>query len=62
MEVLPVILDSCNIDARNPFITQWAVLAIRNACEGNTANQELVRSVQQIDTKDKLSKVQLVGL
>lgn len=29
-----------------PDITQWAVLAIRNLCEGNTANQKLIASLE----------------
>ena len=30
-----------------PDITQWAVLAIRNLCEGNTANQRLIASLER---------------
>ena len=29
-----------------PDITQWAVLAIRNLCEGNTMNQELIARLE----------------
>ncbi|CAH1954710.1 unnamed protein product [Acanthoscelides obtectus] len=46
-ELIPVILDSCNIDARNPFIIQWAILAIRNLLENNIENQKIVADLHQ---------------
>jgi len=54
MEVIPLIMDCCNIDARNPLIIQWAVLAMRNLCEDNLENQQVVACVDrqgQVDTK-----------
>ncbi|KAG5882825.1 hypothetical protein JTB14_033196 [Gonioctena quinquepunctata] len=49
-EVIPIILDSCNIDARNPFITQWSILAIRNLCENNAENQKVIAGLHQQGT------------
>ncbi|XP_057312086.1 ataxin-10-like isoform X1 [Hydractinia symbiolongicarpus] len=40
-------LNACNIDERNPFILQWAIFAVRNICEDNIENQELVGSVEK---------------
>ena len=34
------------MDNLNPFITQWAVLAIRNLLEDNETNQSVVRRLQ----------------
>ncbi|RVE56418.1 hypothetical protein OJAV_G00221050 [Oryzias javanicus] len=47
LEGIPLILDSCNIDSNNPFISQWAIFTIRNLLESNQQNQELVASLEQ---------------
>nr|XP_023019083.1 ataxin-10 [Leptinotarsa decemlineata] len=49
-EIIPVILDSCNIDAKNPFIMQWCILAIRNLCENNIENQKVIAGLHQEGT------------
>ncbi|XP_070785247.1 ataxin-10 [Enoplosus armatus] len=52
LEGLPLILDNCNIDSNNPFISQWAIFAIRNLLEHNTQNQELVATLERRGTAD----------
>uniref|UniRef100_A0A3P9LML5 Ataxin-10 n=1 Tax=Oryzias latipes TaxID=8090 RepID=A0A3P9LML5_ORYLA len=47
LEGIPLILDSCNIDSNNPFISQWAIFTIRNILESNQQNQELVASLER---------------
>lgn len=47
LDVLASILACCNIDARNPLIQQWSILALRNLLEGNEANQKAVASLTQ---------------
>lgn len=47
LEAIAPLLECCNLDARNPFIQQWSILAIRNVCEKNTANQEIIGSMSQ---------------
>ncbi|KAL1513154.1 hypothetical protein ABEB36_002606 [Hypothenemus hampei] len=49
-ELIPVLLECCTIDANNPFITQWAILAIRNLCENNQANQAVIGSLSKQGT------------
>lgn len=44
-DAIAPILECCNLDARNPFIQQWSILAIRNLCEKNQTNQELIASL-----------------
>ncbi|XP_051885969.1 ataxin-10 isoform X2 [Pristis pectinata] len=39
---IPLILDNCNIDDNNPFVSQWAVFAIRILTEQNAENQEVI--------------------
>ncbi|KAJ8969169.1 hypothetical protein NQ317_005862 [Molorchus minor] len=46
-EIIPVILDCCNMDARNPFIIQWAIFAIRNLSENNPENQKIIEGLHQ---------------
>ncbi|XP_073336320.1 ataxin-10 [Pagrus major] len=52
LEGIPLILDNCNIDSNNPFISQWAIFAIRNLLEHNTQNQELVASLERRGSAD----------
>uniref|UniRef100_A0A1B6LKL2 Ataxin-10 n=1 Tax=Graphocephala atropunctata TaxID=36148 RepID=A0A1B6LKL2_9HEMI len=47
LEIIPLLLDCCNIDARNPFIIQWVVLAVRNLCEGNRDNQAVIAGMSR---------------
>ncbi|KAM4523897.1 ataxin-10 [Fundulus diaphanus] len=47
LDGIPLILDNCNIDGNNPFISQWAIFAIRNLLENNSQNQELVASLER---------------
>ncbi|XP_075982405.1 uncharacterized protein LOC142980728 [Anticarsia gemmatalis] len=42
LEVIPVLLDCCNIDARNPLIMQWVIFAVRNLCENCPENQDVI--------------------
>ncbi|XP_004923792.2 ataxin-10 isoform X2 [Bombyx mori] len=42
LDVIPVLLDCCNIDARNPLIMQWVIFAIRTLCENCPENQEVI--------------------
>ncbi|XP_054162356.1 ataxin-10-like [Oppia nitens] len=53
---IPVILDCCNIDAKNPYIMQWSIFAIRNIVEGNDTNQQLLSQLSRngILVNDKL--------
>ena len=53
---IEIILDCSPIDLRNPMITQWVVVATRNLCENNPANQELI---SQLDTKGVMDKLTL---
>lgn len=52
LEGIPLILDNCNIDSNNPFISQWAIFAIRNLLENNKQNQEQVAALERCGTAD----------
>lgn len=45
MDGIPLLLDCCCLDARNPYIMQWCILAIRNLLEKNKENQEIVAKI-----------------
>ncbi|KAF7380517.1 hypothetical protein HZH68_016382 [Vespula germanica] len=51
-DTIPLLFDCCNIDARNPLIMQWIILAIRNLCEENLENQEIIRNSTKIGVMD----------
>lgn len=48
MEIMQSIFECTNADARNPLIREWSILAIRNLCEDNLENQEMVRSLSKV--------------
>ncbi|XP_037617011.1 ataxin-10 [Sebastes umbrosus] len=52
LEGIPLILDNCNIDSNNPFISQWAIFTIRNLLERNKQNQEQVAALERRGTTD----------
>lgn len=48
MEIMQSIFECTNADARNPLIREWSILAIRNLCEENLENQEIVQQLTRI--------------
>ncbi|MCI4389111.1 hypothetical protein PGIGA_G00093990 [Pangasianodon gigas] len=52
LDGIALILDNCNIDSNNPFISQWAVFAIRNILEHNVENQKLVQGLRRQGVAD----------
>ncbi|CAM9224225.1 unnamed protein product, partial [Discosporangium mesarthrocarpum] len=62
---LPLVLNHCGIDEANEFMREWALLAIRNLCEGNPANQSIIAPLQpqapSASFYDNLGKMGLVG-
>ncbi|XP_076861079.1 ataxin-10 isoform X2 [Brachyhypopomus gauderio] len=47
LDGIALVLDCCSIDSNNPFISQWAVFAIRNILEHNVENQKLVQGLRR---------------
>ncbi|KAF8792099.1 Ataxin-10 like protein [Argiope bruennichi] len=45
LDGIPLILDCCKFDAKNPYITQWCILAIRNLLENNLENQAVIAGI-----------------
>jgi ataxin-10 len=48
MEIMLSIFECTNADARNPLIKEWSILAIRNLCEDNLENQEMVKNLTKV--------------
>ena len=48
MEIMLSIFECTNADARNPLIKEWSIMAIRNLCEDNLENQEIVRNLTKV--------------
>lgn len=43
---IPLVLEQAVIDDRNPFITQWTEMAVRNLCEGNLENVKTIKDLK----------------
>lgn len=59
---IPAVLNSFNVDGKSPFIRQWAVFALRNLCEDNLCNQELVAGLQMQGAEDRGGVLEELGL
>ncbi|KAK3103078.1 hypothetical protein FSP39_016303, partial [Pinctada imbricata] len=62
MDGIALILDQTNIDGRNPFITQWAVLAIRNLCDNNQENKAVLASLKMEGLDRNASILEEMGI
>ncbi|KAL0489385.1 hypothetical protein AKO1_010685 [Acrasis kona] len=45
---IPLILNHCGVDYENPYLREWSVLCLRNVCEDNLKNQELILKYQAV--------------
>ncbi|XP_043092633.1 ataxin-10 [Puntigrus tetrazona] len=52
LDGIALILDNCSIDSNNPFISQWAVFAIRNILERNLDNQKMIQGLRRQGVAD----------
>ncbi|XP_051546420.1 ataxin-10-like [Myxocyprinus asiaticus] len=52
LDGIALILDNCSIDSNNPFISQWAVFAIRILLEHNPENQTLIQGLRRQGVAD----------
>ncbi|KAL3852882.1 hypothetical protein ACJMK2_016489 [Sinanodonta woodiana] len=59
---IPLILDLTKLDQRNPFITQWAVFAIHNLCEGNNSNKAVLAGIKMEGLADNVHLLQEFGV
>mmetsp|Transcript_18518 Transcript_18518/g.27350 ORF Transcript_18518/g.27350 Transcript_18518/m.27350 type:complete len:265 (+) Transcript_18518:540-1334(+) len=46
LDGIPILLSQCNFDPKNPFLREWAVVAVRNICEGNRENQSFIENIE----------------
>ncbi|KAH8415896.1 hypothetical protein KR222_003301, partial [Zaprionus bogoriensis] len=60
-QLLPALLDCTVMDARNPLMREWSILAIRNACIGCPEAQQVIAglSMQGTAPNDILSELNL---
>ncbi|KAF8943691.1 hypothetical protein BGZ47_005153 [Haplosporangium gracile] len=49
---LIVMLSQCNIDDANPYLREYAILAMKNILTGNPENQALIEELQPIEAVD----------
>ncbi|MBN3311076.1 ATX10 protein, partial [Amia calva] len=55
LDGIALLLDNCNIDSNNPFISQWAVFAIRSVMDHNLQNQEVLKGLERRGVADDSS-------
>lgn len=49
---LALFLSHCNVDDANPMVREWALVALRNLCEGNEANQQAINALKPQPRED----------
>ncbi|GLV40464.1 uncharacterized protein CBL_04264 [Carabus blaptoides fortunei] len=52
LDCIALLMDCCNIDARNPLIIQWVILAMRNLCKDNLQNQTIIAQMSKVGVVD----------
>ncbi|XP_067657464.1 ataxin-10-like [Haliotis asinina] len=62
LDGISLILDQSNMDGRNPFITQWVVLAVRNLCEGNSDNKQYLAGLRLEGLSNNVTVLQEFGV
>ncbi|XP_071090280.1 ataxin-10-like [Haliotis cracherodii] len=62
LDGIALILDQSNMDGKNPFITQWIVLAIRNLCEDNPDNKQYLAGLRLEGLANNVTMLQEFGV
>ncbi|XP_069142657.1 ataxin-10-like [Argopecten irradians] len=62
LNALPLILDQTNIDKKNPYITQWAILAVRNLCEDCPDNKAILAGLKKQGLADNSAVLKELGM
>ncbi|TFY56661.1 hypothetical protein EVJ58_g7503 [Rhodofomes roseus] len=55
---IPVVMNLCVVDDRNPYMKEHAILALRNLLHGNKTNQDVVREIQPVAKWDERGVLQ----
>jgi len=56
---IPLILNYCKLDAYNPYIKEWGIMAIRNICEDDLENQKILNCYKAVCIADNPELKQL---
>ncbi|XP_026812588.1 ataxin-10 [Rhopalosiphum maidis] len=59
--IIPILLECCAFDAKNPLMREWSLFALRNILEGNLDNQNFVANIDSIGSIDPESSVKLTN-
>ncbi|EPQ56458.1 hypothetical protein GLOTRDRAFT_138184 [Gloeophyllum trabeum ATCC 11539] len=54
---IPVVMNMCVIDERNPFLREHAILCMRNLLRGNPENQAVVNEIQPLAMPDQYGPI-----
>eukprot|EP00012_Vannella_robusta_P001686 CAMPEP_0206188268 /NCGR_PEP_ID=MMETSP0166-20121206/3475_1 /ASSEMBLY_ACC=CAM_ASM_000260 /TAXON_ID=95228 /ORGANISM="Vannella robusta, Strain DIVA3 518/3/11/1/6" /LENGTH=208 /DNA_ID=CAMNT_0053603967 /DNA_START=400 /DNA_END=1023 /DNA_ORIENTATION=+ len=59
---IEILLSHSKIDPTNEYIKEWSVLAIRNLCDNNEANQNFIQSLQPQEVVDIPNELTAAGI
>lgn len=58
-DIIPILLECCAFDAKNPLMREWSLFALRNILEGNLDNQDYVANIDSVGSIDPESSITL---
>lgn len=62
LNAIPLMLQQCNLDFKNPFLREWALFAVRNLCEQNSENQAVIASMKLQSVRGDDADLRALGL
>nr|XP_042896636.1 ataxin-10 isoform X1 [Parasteatoda tepidariorum] len=62
LDGIPLVLDCCKLDAKNPYIMQWCILAIRNIVHQNEENQAILAGITTTGEIEDSSFLKEIGI
>ncbi|XP_050428755.1 ataxin-10 [Adelges cooleyi] len=57
--IIPILLECCSFDAKNPLMREWSLFALRNILDGNLDNQTFLANIDSVGSIDPESVVTL---
>lgn len=59
---LAAVLSHCGTDFENPISREWALLCVRNACEGHVGNQQFIEDLRPQEAVIQDDKLKAQGM
>ena len=59
---LPIVMSRCTTDFKNPLAREWALLCLRNCCEGSSENQAYIDNINIVQDVVQDEELQAKGI